>query len=184
MSADQEDKLLWSTTMKQRAIPALVAAIVGLSFMISLIFGGTARPDKQIHGYGWLWYGLLMVGIVLLVQFSMWVTIEIRRSGFYIKYGPFKWPRQRIPWSRVERVQKVQVRPREWGGYGYRLGAIRSLAKKQKGAGLILGRGEGLQFDLANNRVFVCSLDGAAKALDVIDSLLNPAAYHNRKHGH
>ena len=174
-----DDKVLWSITMRQRAIPALVAAIVGVSFMLSVLFGNTAQPEKQIHGYGWVWYGALMVAIVVFVQLSMWVTIEVRRSGFYMLYGPFKWPKHRIQWSRVERVKKVTVRAREWGGYGYRLGLMR-----KKGAGMILRNGPGLQFDLTNDRVFVCSLDKADQALDAIDRLLNPAAVHNREHGH
>lgn len=178
MTQPQSDVVLWRGAAHQRVVAAFVTALLALLFMLTILLNPTARPEKQINGYGWIWYGLLLLAVAVAVNVFLSIRMEVRRSGFYIAYGLFNWPRHRIRWDRVEKVQQVKVRARDWGGYGFRWSPLK------KGSGVILRNGPGLQFDLVGNRIFVVTTDDAAKALDVIDRLLNPHAYHDCGHDH
>lgn len=174
----QSDAVLWRGEIQQRMVGWFITALLAVIFMLVVLLNDTTRPEKQIQGYGWIWFGLLLVVVAIAVNLFMSVHAEVRRSGFYISYGPFSWPRHRIMWSRVEKVQQVKVRVRDWGGYGFRWSPLK------RGSGVILRSGPALQFDLTGKRVFVITIDDVPQALDVIDRLLNPHNYHNCDHDH
>ena len=172
------DELLWRGTIRSVTLTAFVVAVLGILSMLTVILNDTAAPEKQIHGYGWIAYAALMVLIALTVVNFMWVTAEVRRDGFFIGFGPLNWPRKRIGWARVAQVEKIDVRPTQWGGFGFRA------VPWKRATAVVLRRGEGLKFELAGKRYFVITLDNSAAALAAIERALHPESEHHCDHDH
>jgi len=67
------------------------------------------------------WGGLLAVGAVAALVYSLRLRTEVRADGVYLKMWPIHRSVRRIPWSDVERYEATQYSPlREFGGWGIR----------------------------------------------------------------
>ncbi len=103
--------------------------------------------------------GLVFAGTSLvLIPFT---SIEVlrREETLVIEYGPFRWPKQRVPLRDIEAVAATDIKPKEWGGWGYR--GSRKLTGR---AAIVLRRGPGIELSLAEGRELVISLDEPEKA--------------------
>lgn len=111
------------------------------------------------------WVALLVpVGLsVLLAAMLLWrVTVDARGLEARSVLG---WPRVRVPVDEVLRADVVDVRPlREFGGWGYRLG-------RGGRAGLVLRAGEAIQVRRTGSRVLVVTVDDAATAAALLNTL-------------
>ena len=88
------------------------------------------------------------------------ITLVRRADALVIEYGPLGWPRQRVPLADIERAEEVEIRPREWGGWGYR--GSRTLGKR---AAIVLRRGPGIALHLRDGKKLLISIDDADRAL-------------------
>ena len=72
------------------------------------------------------WGGLLVVGAVAGLVYSLCLQTEVRTDGIYFKMWPLHWSFRRIPWSEVKRyeVKRYEAKQyrslREFGGWGIR----------------------------------------------------------------
>lgn len=142
-----------------------MTALLSVVFAVVVISNRYAEPAKQLHGWSWLGpiasIGIAMVAVHLFGRLRAEVTDE----AFVIRYG-FGWPVQRITWDRVASVEAISVRPAEWGGWGFRW------VPRKKATAAVMRSGDGLKFEFGNGRRFVVTIDGAAKALEVIRRVL------------
>jgi hypothetical protein len=71
------------------------------------------------------------------------------------------------PITTIASGRAIDLRPRDWGGWGYR-GSLRLAGR----AGWVLRAGEALELTLTDGRRFAVTVDGAAGAAEVLASLL------------
>ena len=135
--------------------------------MIVLASNRFADPSEKIEGSMW-WFVLGCESLALYVAVSLsTLRAEVHTNYFVISYGPWGWPRQRINWKNVASVRVIDVRPTEWGGWGYRW------VPWKRATAAVMRAGEGLRFDFANNKVFVVTIDDADNALAAIRRALD-----------
>ena len=158
---------VWRGGCESKLLRFGVTAITTIIFALTFVFNDSAQPDKQIHGWGWLAFiAVLLIALSAVYTFSK-VNVEISDEGFFITYGSFNFPKQKIDWNKVASVQAIMVEPTQWGGWGFRW------VPWKRATAAVMRRGPGLRFDFANNRIFVITVDDADKALAAIRSVMD-----------
>ena len=177
-TAPKSDEVLWQGSIRSVVLGTFLVALLFLVAALPLLINPFVTPDERIEGWAFVAYATAMVLCAVLAFWISWVEVQVRRDGLYIGFGPTAWPRQRLGWARVAQVQRINVRPTEWGGWGYRWVPWR------KATAIVLRKGPGLRFDLAGDRVFVITLDDSANALAAVDRALHPESEHHCDHDH
>jgi hypothetical protein len=110
--------------------------------------------------------GALLLGLLMLVlAFQARVTVDAR--GLTAAFGPWSWPRVRVPLDEIVAARPDTVRIAEWGGWGYR----RSL--DLIGRGLILRGGPAVRLDLSGDRYFLATVRDPQTVSALLNSLLD-----------
>ena len=100
------------------------------------------------------WFALvLLIPAIATTTFSR-IRVTADRSGLQVRYGFLGWPGTSVPLRRIATAQAIEVRPAEWGGWGYR----GNLALMNRAA-VVLRAGPGLRLDLHDGKVFVVTID-------------------------
>ena len=101
---------------------------------------------------------LLVVMILLVIAMGLAAFSRIRvtadRSGLQVLYGFFGWPRTSVPIHCIATAQAIDIRPADWGGWGYR-GSL-TLMKR---AAVVLRAGPGIRLDLHDGKIFAVTID-------------------------
>ena len=101
---------------------------------------------------------LLVVMILLAIAMGLAAFSRIRvtadQSGLQVRYGFFGWPRTSVPIPRIATAQAIDIRPADWGGWGYR-GSL-TLMKR---AAVVLRAGPGIRVDLYDGKIFAVTID-------------------------
>ncbi|WP_152041910.1 hypothetical protein [Salinigranum salinum] len=67
------------------------------------------------------WSGLVVVGAVAGLLYSLRLETEVRADGIYLKMWPLHRSFRRVQWTEIERYEPEEYRPiREFGGWGIR----------------------------------------------------------------
>ena len=118
---------------------------------------------------------VLLVPAIATTTFSR-IRVTADRSGLHVGYGFLGWPRTSVPLRRIAAARAIDVRPTDWGGWGYR-GSL-TLMKR---AAVVLRAGPGIRLDLHDGKVFVVTIDDP----DTPARLLNAEASRlERSRGH
>ena len=157
--------VLWRGTAESVVLRATVFLLITVVVAIVVFGNRLAAPEEQLYGLDWvipgIAFGLALIAAVLFTR----LTVEVDDDEVRIVYG-YGWPTQRIRWDRVASVQTIQVRPTEWGGWGYRW------VPWKKGTAAVMRAGSGFRFDFSNGKVFVVTVDDADAGLEVIRGVL------------
>jgi hypothetical protein len=160
-------EIFWRGSIENKLLRYGVTPFLAIIFAITYVANDSASAEKQLVGLGWLYFGSVMIfAYAAVVTFSK-LKVEVREDGFFIRYGYWIYPVQKIEWDRVASVRVIQVEPTEWGGWGYRW------VPWKKATAAVMRRGAGLRFDFANGKVFVITIDDAETALAAIRSVLD-----------
>ena len=108
----------------------------------------------------------VLVAAALVITFSR-LRVEIDRSDVRVKWGPVRWPVNRIPIETIRLVEAVAIRPMHAGGWGYR--GSRVLFKQA--AALVRGGGA-LKLHLDRGRTFVITVDDAPVAATILQDMI------------
>lgn len=101
---------------------------------------------------------------LVAIACSLIFRVRVSAAGLRVR-SVTGWPNTRIPLDDVAKVAVVHVNPfSEFGGWGWRWGT-------DGRRGVVLRTGEALQVTRANGRVFVVTVDGAAEAAAVLETL-------------
>jgi hypothetical protein len=112
---------------------------------------------------GWIFlFAAAVVGVAAALTATIDVTVA--PTGVRVGFGPFGVPRKVIPLDRIERADAIDVNPLAWGGWGYRV-------PRPGTSAVVLRRGPGVLLELAGNRRFVVTVDGAPEAAGLIKRL-------------
>ena len=90
-----------------------------------------------------------------------------------VRHGFLGRPRTRVPIHRIATARAIEIRPTEWGGWGYR-GNLTLMNR----AAVVLRAGPGLRLDLHNGKIFAITIDNPetpAQLLNTETSRLEPA---------
>lgn len=158
-------QLKWRGTARSLVLSWVLIAVFVFSFGAIIVANAYAHPGEKLTGAAWLAPGATMVIGLLVSVFSSRVAVEVDDDEMRVRFG-FGWPVRHVRWSMVEQVECVDVRPWQWGGWGYRM----NLAKRS--SAVVLRAGEGLKVTFASGRVLVVTVDGAKRGLDVIRGIL------------
>jgi hypothetical protein len=105
---------------------------------------------------------VLVLSLLVASMASFTVTVDAR--GLAVRSG-LGWPRQTVPLDEVLRAEVVQVRPfHDFGGWGYRVG-------RGGRVGIVVRTGEGLLVERTGGRSLVVTVDDAATAAALLNTL-------------
>jgi hypothetical protein len=116
-----------------------------------------------------VWALVAVAAVVTLVLTTMAAFhVRVTADGLAVR-SVLGWPRTSIPADEVERADAVQVRAlREFGGYGWRLG-------RRGRTGVVVRSGEALEVTRTGGRRFVVTVDDAADAAALLNTLAGRA---------
>lgn len=142
---------VWTQTLHSPWLARLGVASIALGVLVAL---GTAR---------WIIVPTVVVGVITLSLATLRVRADKR--GLHISYGLLPWPRTHIDVRSIELASVIDVRPMEWGGWGYR-GSL----KLMKQAAVVHRAGPGIRLDLSDGKVFVVTVDDPATAAGLLNA--------------
>ena len=134
------ERVFWSSTLSSRW-----PLLSGLAILL------VALVVKQLTEL-WVVLVLLLIAITLSAFGRIRVTAD--QSGLQVRYGFFGWPRTSVPIHRIATAQAIDIRPADWGGWGYR-GSLALL----KRAAVVLRAGPGIRVDLHDGKVLAVTID-------------------------
>ncbi|MGC5168597.1 DUF1648 domain-containing protein [Luteimicrobium sp. DT211] len=152
---EPDERAAWVGRASGRTLPAVV---LGTTILVVAVAVATQ-----------LW-GLLAVAAVLTVLLLSMSSFHVRVSaaGLTVR-SVFGWPRTTVPADEVERADVVEVSAlREFGGYGWRLGRGGRL-------GVVVRSGEALEVTRTGGRSLVVTVDGAAQAAALLNTVAERA---------
>lgn len=140
MDLSDEEMAVWTTSLRSSPLSLLGAALV----VAGIALFATTPP----------WMGIiLLISSVPLFALAT-VNVRIDRNGMQVKYGRLPWPTTRISVDRIDTASTIEVRPSEWGGWGYR-GSL----KLMRQAAVVHRAGPGIRLDLKDGKIFVVTVD-------------------------
>ena len=131
---------VWAETMHSNLLARLGLVITVAGVLIAI---GT---------FWWLVIPCVLTGLLILSLATLQVRAD--RAGLHVKYGLVPWPRTTVAVDRIASASVIDVRPMEWGGWGYR-GSL----KLMKQAAVVHRAGPGIRLDLKDGKVFVVTVD-------------------------
>ena len=121
----------WSRTITSKMLLWLPVALLALTAVIYL-------PTIQ-DGSGTSWIGLgTMLACVIVVGLIAHVQVTVDWRGLRIVSTLGRIPLKRIKLHEIAAVEVTELRPSEWGGWGYRIMPGRSAVIMGAGPGLII----------------------------------------------
>lgn len=140
MDLSDTENAVWSTRMRSSPLFMVGAAVLVLGIVIAL---GTMW---------WIMIPTLVSGFAALALATLHVRADAQ--GLHVKYGLLPWPRTNVRVDQIEQATVIDVRPMQWGGWGYR-GSL----KLMKQAAVVHRAGPGVRLDLKDGKVFVVTVD-------------------------
>jgi len=109
--------------------------------------------------------------LIVAVASSLVFRVRVDERGLRVR-SLIGWPHTRIALADITQAAVAQIDPfAEFGGWGWRLGL-------DGRRGVVLRKGEALQVTRSTGRTFVVTVDGAADAAAVLESLRTRTTMH------
>jgi len=145
----------WSEVM----VPNGMVVVLAVSLLATALLGALARSA---------WAAAPTVAVLLVVGLEFTVLrLTVDRRGLRVRFGPWGWPRVTVPLEEIEYAEVAEVRPAEWGGWGYRM--------RPGGRALVLRRGPGVRLVLSGGREFMATTRDPHTAAGLLNTLLGRA---------
>ena len=135
----------WSQTITGTVF---VWATIGLIVLGSVIYGPAVVAGRITDGL----FGMITMAVAILLTASfirLRVTADWR--GLRVVSALFRIPLKRIRLDTIDVIEAAELRPAEWGGWGYRIMPGRSALILRKGPGLIVTTTNKKQFAITLN---------------------------------
>lgn len=113
----------------------ITLAVILLDGLLALVAGGWV-----------LAFGLVLV--VALLWFGIY-RYDVGDEGVRVSFGPLGPVARRVPVEEIEGADVIDVRPRSWGGWGYRISGSHSAVVMRRGPGAQLGLAGGRSLTLS-----------------------------------
>jgi len=128
------------------------------------LFGGVAL--LTLAGGSVSWPGILVLGAIGGLLYSLRLQTEVRADGVYIQMWPLHRSARRIPWADIERYESRRYRPlREFGGWGirWRPGKVAYNVSGDRGVWIERTNGRAVLIGSRRTDEFVRALDDAVR---------------------
>ncbi|MEU4626578.1 hypothetical protein AB0G04_42175 [Actinoplanes sp. NPDC023801] len=110
---------------------------------------------------------LIVAGLVLVV---LQARFGVDGRGVTIGFGPWGWPKVRVPLREIVSAAPTTVQIAQWGGWGYRL------SFDGRGRGLITrGSSPAVRLELSSDRYLVATVRDPETVAALVNSLLDTA---------
>ncbi|MDI9915864.1 hypothetical protein [Rhodococcus sp. IEGM 1379] len=114
------------------------------------------------------WVVLVLLASTVLITAFASVTVRVDNTGMSISSWGVRW--KKIAITRVKSASVDNIRPMEWGGWGYRL--------TPRGTAITLRSGEAIVLTLDTGRVFAVTIDQPEDGVRLINSLVQAHSPH------
>ena len=162
-------KIRWRGTARSVVLAWVIIATDVLVLATVVLTNAYAGQRERLGVGGWMALSAgLAFGLVISVLSSR-IAVEVDADEFRVRFG-WGWPVRRIPWAMVEKVEQIDIRPWQWGGWGYKINPAR------RSSAVVLRAGEGFKVTMANGRILVVTVDGAKRGLDAIREILGDSS--------
>jgi hypothetical protein len=153
MELQSGQRVVWSATLSSKwmLIPGLGILLFGPLFMFA--------PDVSPA----ILAVIVIAGVALLSLAS--IRVRADSAGLHVNYGVLPWPTTTIAMDRIDQASIIDVRPMEWGGWGYR-----GTLKLMKQAAVVLRAGPGIRLDLTDGTIFVVTIDDPEEAVALLNA--------------
>jgi lysylphosphatidylglycerol synthetase-like protein (DUF2156 family) len=112
--------------------------------------------------------GALPAAVLLLVYLAFgWIRVSVDVRGLRIRYGLLPRPVTSVPLDQISRAERIDLRPLEWGGWGYR-----GSRKAFRRAAVVLRSGDAIKLKLTDGSEFAVTVDDAATGAALLAGLL------------
>jgi lysylphosphatidylglycerol synthetase-like protein (DUF2156 family) len=112
--------------------------------------------------------GAIPAALLLLVYLALgWIRVSVDARGLRIRYGVAPWPVTSVPLDDIRRAERIDLRPLEWGGWGYR-GSRRAFRR----AAVVLRGGDAIKLQLTDGSEFAVTVNDAATGAALLTDLL------------
>jgi lysylphosphatidylglycerol synthetase-like protein (DUF2156 family) len=112
--------------------------------------------------------GAIPAALLLLVYLALgWIRVSVDAQGLRIRYGVAPWPVTSVPLDDIRRAERIDLRPLEWGGWGYR-GSRRAFRR----AAVVLRGGDAIKLQLTDGSEFAVTVNDAAAGAALLTDLL------------
>jgi hypothetical protein len=114
---------------------------------------------------------LIPLAVLLLVYLALGrIRVTVDWRGLRIRYGALPWPVTAVPLPRIATAERIDLRPMQWGGWGYR--GSRTASGR---AAVVLRGGDAIRLRLTDGSEFAVTLDDAAAGAALLSDLLSNA---------
>lgn len=159
-------KILWRGTARSIVLSWVIIAVDVLALGIVVMADAYGGPDEELGTAGWIAVLAALVSGLVIALLSSRIAVEVDDDELRVRFG-FGWPVRHIDWARVEQVEAIDVRPWQWGGWGYKVNPAK------RSSAVVLRSGDGLKLTLAGGSSFVVTVDGAKHGLEVVRGILS-----------
>ena len=134
------EQAFWTSTLSARW--PLMLGLVNL--VLALVVTGLAEP----------WIGMFLLIAAIAVTTSAASASPPTTPASPSATASSDAPRTRVPIHRIATAPSIEIRPSEWGGWGYR-GNLTLMNR----AAVVLRAGPGLRLDLHNGKIFAITIN-------------------------
>jgi len=136
------ENAVWVDTQTLRPLLLVPVVVVVASLIARLFF-----VDR------WLAIAAPCLIALIVLAFASY-RLRVDATGLQVRSVIVPWPRLHLDVDEIRAASMIDVRPMQWGGWGYR-GSL----KLMKQAALVQRAGPGMRLDLDGGRVFVVTTD-------------------------
>jgi lysylphosphatidylglycerol synthetase-like protein (DUF2156 family) len=112
--------------------------------------------------------GALPAALLVLVYLAFgWIRVSVDARGLRIRYGLLPRPVTSVPLDDIRRAERIDLRPLEWGGWGYR-GSRRAFRR----AAVVLRSGDAIKLQLTDGSELAVTVDDAATGAALLADLI------------
>lgn len=136
-----EDSGRWTSTVTS-------AMFIVVTVVVVLLFSGIYVPlavTGNLTAPTIVVLVVLVAAIVFVIAFAS-VRVTVDASGLRVMSRVTRIPLKRIPVERMAAVEVVDLKPFEWGGWGYRIMSGRSAVVLREGAAILVTLDDGKKF--------------------------------------
>ncbi len=94
------------------------------------------------------------------------ITVSADLGGLHTSFGPWGWPTKTISLDDMESANSIDLRPMQWGGWGYRW-------LPRKGWATVIRQGDAIVVYRKNGKQYAVTVDDAPYGASVLQSLIN-----------